>query len=115
MAVQCPTATRSRCADKNGAMTPPVRATKLLEDAHVRVTRFDFDSGASTGQHVHEHDYMIVTVTGGDFVITHPDGSTTDMQQTVGAAYTRTKGTEHDVRFVGPGAAAFIEIELLDA
>ena len=96
-------------------MTRQVLATTLLEDAHVRVTRFDFDSGASTGRHVHEHDYVIVTVTGGDFVITHLDGSTTDMQQTVGAAYTRTKGTEHDVRFVGPGAAAFIEIELLDA
>lgn len=91
------------------------RVETLLENSHVRVSRLDFDSGATTGPHVHPHDYVIVTVTGGDFIITFPDGSTADMHQTVGAAYTRPRGTEHDVRFVGPGTAAFVEIELLDA
>lgn len=91
-----------------------VQATLLLENSHVRVTRLDFAAGDATGPHVHEHDYVIVTGAGGDFVVSMPDGSTVDMHQESGAAYTRTRGTEHDVRCVNPDGAYFIEIELLD-
>lgn len=96
-------------------MTIEVVATPLLENDHVRVTRFDFEPGAVTGPHVHEHDYVIITGAGGDFVITMPDGSTIDMHQEAGKAYTRARGTEHDVQCVGDNPAYFIEIELLDA
>ncbi len=96
-------------------MTTEVRATPLLENEHVRVTRFDFEPGSVTGPHVHEHDYVIITGAGGDFVITMPDGTTVAMHQVAGAAYTRPRGTEHDVACVGDAPAYFIEIELLDA
>ena len=96
-------------------MTADLRATQLLENAHVRVTRLDFEPGAATGPHKHMHDYVIITGAGGDFVITMPDGSTVDMHQEAGAAYTRSRGTEHDVKCISEAGAYFIEIELLDA
>ena len=39
-------------------------ATALIsDDDRTRVTRFDFAPGSETGWHVHEYDYVIVTLT----------------------------------------------------
>ena len=44
-------------------MRPPCTATTLVDDARVRVTRFDFAPGAETGWHRHGFDYVITAVT----------------------------------------------------
>ena len=38
-------------------------ATQMIDDARVRVTRFDFEPGAETGWHTHAMDYVITAVT----------------------------------------------------
>ena len=37
-------------------------ASLLIDNEHVRVTRFDFAPEAQTGWHRHEHDYVITAI-----------------------------------------------------
>ena len=41
----------------------PAAATVEIDDAHVRVTRWDFEAGAETGWHRHGMAYVVVPVT----------------------------------------------------
>lgn len=87
--------------------------TVMIDDGRIRVTRWQFDPGASTGMHTHEFDYVVVPVTGGDFMVTQPDGSTSTMLQKPGDSYARPVGVQHSVTNAGRAAASFVEIELL--
>lgn len=87
--------------------------TVMVDDGRVRVTKWTFDPGASTGMHTHEFDYLVVPVTGGEFAVTEVDETTTPMSQAPGAAYARPAGVTHDVRNVGASLASFVEIEFL--
>lgn len=87
--------------------------TVMVDDGRVRVTKWTFDPGASTGMHTHEFDYLVVPVTGGEFAVTEVDETTTPMSQAPGGAYARPAGVTHDVRNVGPSLASFVEIEFL--
>lgn len=89
--------------------------TVLVDDGRVRVTKWTFDAGASTGMHTHEFDYLVVPVTGGEFAAAVQDGTVTPMSQTPGGAYARSAGITHDVRNVGQSVASFVEIEFLDS
>jgi quercetin dioxygenase-like cupin family protein len=83
----------------------------IIENDRFKVTRWRFLGGDSTGMHEHEHDYVVVPVTGGRFEVTLPDGTIQSMAQTPGNPYARSAGVRHDVHFVGEDEAVFLEIE----
>ena len=88
--------------------------TVMVDDGRVRVTKWTFDPGASTGMHTHEFDYLVIPITGGDFSVVEVDDTATPMVQTAGSAYSRPAGVTHDVRNVGPSLASFVEIEFVE-
>ncbi|MBL4929387.1 cupin domain-containing protein [Fuscibacter oryzae] len=87
-------------------------ATVLVEDARVRVTRFDFAPGAATGWHRHGMDYVITAITDCPMRIVGPDGAARDVLVPAGTAYVRDAGVEHDVVNAGSALMSFVEIEL---
>ncbi|MFD4415493.1 cupin domain-containing protein [Streptomyces sp. NPDC058476] len=93
-------------------MTTTAHASMQHEDAQVRVTRWDFEPGTRTGQHVHGHDYVVVPVTDGHISAVAPDGSVTESDLRAGQSYARPAGGEHDVVNTGGTWLAFVEIEL---
>ncbi|MFE7516360.1 cupin domain-containing protein [Streptomyces sp. NPDC057540] len=93
-------------------MTTTARATEQHEDDRVRVTRWDFEPGQSTGRHVHAHDYVVVPVTDGRTHVIAPDGAVTVSELRAGESYARPAGGEHEVVNAGTTPLAFVEIEL---
>jgi quercetin dioxygenase-like cupin family protein len=87
--------------------------TLLINDDVVRVTRFDFDPGAETGWHVHEHDYVIVAITECRMLLEEPDSGYRDVIIPAGAAYKRAAGVRHNVVNNGERPMSFVETELL--
>ena len=87
----------------------------LSEDSRTKVWRWSFDSGQATGMHTHEYDYIAIPISGGDFTATFESGEVTEVKQVAGVPYQREAGVRHNVRFIGSGHAAFIEIEFLNA
>ena len=87
-------------------------ATVMVDDARVRVARFDFAPGAETGWHRHGHDYVITAVTDCPMLIEEKDGSTRRVLVAAGTAYRRDEGVEHNVVNDGPVPMSFVEIEL---
>lgn len=85
----------------------------MVDDGRIRVTRWHFEPGASTGIHTHEFDYVVVPITGGNFTVTQEDESTVSMVQVPGESYSRSVGVTHDVANAGQQVAIFVEIELL--
>ncbi len=90
----------------------PATATQVIDDARVRVTRFDFAPGAETGWHRHAMDYVITTVTDCEMLLEEPDGTGRRVTIPAGTAYRRTLGVEHNVVNNGKVPMTFIEIEL---
>lgn len=93
-------------------MTTTARATVQQDDERVRVTRWDFEPGTSTGPHVHEYDYIVVPIADGQTDIHAPDGTVTRGQLTTGESYARPAGTSHEVVNAGDSWLAFVEVEL---
>ena len=87
-------------------------ATQLVDDARVRVTRFDFAPGDETGWHTHEMDYVITALTDCTMTLQSPDGSEAEVQVPMGQAYSRDKGAKHNVINGGANPMAFVEVEL---
>lgn len=92
-------------------MTTTAQATVQHDDQRMRVTRWDFEPGTSTGHHVHEYDYVVVPITDGQTDIHTPDGAVTRSQLNLGESYTRPAGSEHEVVNAGDRHLAFVEIE----
>jgi quercetin dioxygenase-like cupin family protein len=89
------------------------QASVGVDDDQIRVTNWTFSGvGASTGEHRHEFDYVVVPITGGTFTVTSPDGSVRTMTQVAGTSYLGTAGTEHEVASSIEAEAVFVEIEL---
>ena len=89
---------------------PPAVPTVLLDDAVVRVTRWDFEPGADTGHHVHGLGYVVVPMTDCHFLIEDASGSRrVDVAR--GMPYRREAGIEHNVVNGGDEFMSFIEIE----
>jgi beta-alanine degradation protein BauB len=87
-------------------------AAVVVDDDRVRVTRWTFSGGATTAEHRHEFDYVVVPITGGSFTVTAADGSVREMVQTAGVAYLGRAGTEHEVANAASVETVFVEIEL---
>ncbi len=92
-------------------MRPACTATTLIDDARVRVTRFDFTEGAETGWHRHGHDYVITALTDCPMLVEFPDGTSRHAPIPAGTVYRRDEGVEHNVVCDGP-AMSFVEVEL---
>jgi len=91
---------------------PAARPTVMVNDARVRVTRFDFAPGAETGWHEHAFDYVVTAVTDCIILIEEPDGATREVVVPMGAAYRREAGVRHNVVNAGRAAMSFVEVEL---
>ncbi|WP_416798933.1 cupin domain-containing protein [Ciceribacter azotifigens] len=89
---------------------PPALPTILLDDAVVRITRWDFEPGAATGHHVHGLGYVVVPMTDCHLLIEDADGERR-VTNRAGAAYRREAGIEHNVVNGGDAPMSFIEIE----
>lgn len=98
-----------RCEDGDAAGR--ARGTLQVDDAAVRVTRWDFAPGAATGWHRHEFPYVVVPVVDGTLRIVDAAGERLVPLQ-AGVSYARPAGVEHDVFNAGAGAMAFVEIEM---
>lgn len=93
------------------ACTTPAVPTQLVDDERVRVTRWDFAPGATTGWHRHGMDYVVVILTDATMAW-EVDGQVTQVDVKAGQSYARTEGVEHDVMNAGTGPLAFVEIEI---
>ena len=87
-------------------------ATTLIDDARVRVTRFDFAPGAETGWHRHGHDYLIIALTDCQMTLIEPGGATRDVRVVAGTVYRRDAGVEHNVINGGTQPMTFVETEI---
>lgn len=90
---------------------PPARPTLKIDNDRVRVTQWDFAPGEATGWHRHAHDYVVVPMTDGQLTLVTKDGTIT-ADLTVGGAYARPVGVEHDVQNLTARQITFIEIEI---
>ncbi|HEV7252229.1 MAG TPA: cupin domain-containing protein [Mesorhizobium sp.] len=84
----------------------------LIDDARVRVTRWDFSPGAETGWHRHGFDYVVTTLTPCSFLLEEPGGGTRRVDMPAGSAYRRNEGVEHNVVNGGDQPMSFVELEL---
>lgn len=91
---------------------PQVTSEQLIDDARVRVTRFDFEPGAETGWHRHGMDYVITTLTECKMVLEEPNGEAREVLMPAGTVYRRNEGVEHNVINGGDVPMSFVETEL---
>lgn len=89
---------------------PPAIPTVMMDDATVRITRWDFEPGAATGHHVHGMGYVVVPLTDCHFLLEEPGGERR-VTSRAGDAYRREAGVEHNVINGGDAPMAFVEIE----
>lgn len=92
-------------------MTVPAKSRVQIDDARVRVTEWRFAPGAATGQHRHQHDYVVVPLTTGRLLVREEGGERVAELQ-AGQAYARPAGVTHDVVNASDGPFVFVEIEL---
>ena len=90
----------------------PAVGTVQLDDAQVKVTRWDFDPGAETGWHRHGMAYVVVPVSDGRLLLELPGGATAAAELKAGISYTRPAGVEHNVVNAGDAPLSFVEIEM---
>lgn len=88
------------------------KATTLIDDVKVRVTRFDFAPGAETGWHRHGLEYVITTLTDCHMLLEEPGGASRSVLVPAGTVYRRDEGVEHNVINEGTATMSFIETEL---
>ncbi len=93
-------------------MRDQAKATQMIDDARVRVTRFDFAPGAETGWHRHAMDYVITAVTDCYMRLELPDGTVNEVTVPAGTSYRREQGVEHNVINAGDHPMSFVEVEL---
>ena len=83
-----------------------------VDNQEVRVTEWRLAPGSATGHHIHEMDYVIVPVTGGEMTIVLPGGERTKAELAAGKSYFRKAGVEHDVLNESAAEIVFLEVEL---
>lgn len=93
-------------------MRDQAKATQMIDDTRVRVTRFDFAPGAETGWHRHAMDYVITAITDCHMRLELPDGTVNEVTVPAGTSYRRDQGVEHNVINAGDHPMSFVEVEL---
>ena len=90
----------------------PKATSKLLEEnARVIITEWRFAPGAETGWHRHGHDYVVVCLTTGKLLAETATGNV-ETELTMGQAYARPVGVEHNIVNSGNAEFAFVEVEI---
>jgi beta-alanine degradation protein BauB len=91
----------------------PIKATSSIQidTERVIVTEWTFAPGATSGHHVHAHDYVVVPMTTGTLRLEETTG-TRDAQLRCGVSYARPAGVSHNVINVNAFEFRFLEIEL---
>jgi quercetin dioxygenase-like cupin family protein len=91
---------------------PLALTTVLIDNDRVRVTRFVFPPGHTTGFHTHEFDYTVVPLITGELHITETDNPG-PVTLTAGEPYFRQAGVSHCLTNMSDQDVAFVEVELL--
>jgi quercetin dioxygenase-like cupin family protein len=89
----------------------PAQPTVQLDDDAVRITRWDFAPGATTGWHRHGWAYFVVMLVDGRLRLDDAK-SIAEVDLVAGQSYRRPAGIEHDVMNASPHPIAFVEIEI---
>ena len=85
-----------------------------FENEKVSIVRWTFESGQETGVHRHDHDYVVVPLSDGEFeIVPSGNGEPMRFEMMAGEPYFRDAGVEHNIVYVGQGRVSFVEIELL--
>jgi quercetin dioxygenase-like cupin family protein len=88
----------------------PARPNVQQDDESVRITRWDFEPGATTTWHEHAWPYAVIMLKAGTLRV--DDGNAhTDVALAEGQAYLRPAGIKHDVMNASEHPIAFVEIE----
>ncbi len=87
-------------------------ATLQIENEQVRVTQYRFPPGSETGHHVHEYDYVVVPIIGGQLTMTDDAGKVSHAEIKFGVSYNRSAGVSHNVINETDAEIAFVEVEL---
>ena len=69
----------------------------MIDNEKTRVTRWSFEPGEDTGEHIHEYDYVVVPLMDGQLKIINHDGEISISELFVGVSYFRKKGVNHNV------------------
>lgn len=93
------------------ACTVPAQPTVQQDDSVVRITRWDFEPGATTGWHEHGWPYFVIMLTDGVLRV-HDGEKATEVSLVQGQSYRRPAGIRHDVMNGSPHPIAFVEIEV---
>ena len=80
------------------------------ENEGVKVTKYVFAPGATTGWHRHARDYVIVPLTSGKLKLTNGAGESVVAELVQGQSYFRKAGVEHDVENENDFEFAFVEV-----
>lgn len=86
-------------------------STVQVDNERVTVTEWRFAPGASTGHHVHAHDYVVVPLTSGTLRLEEADG-VRDAALRAGVSYARPAGVAHNVINANDYEFRFVEVEL---
>jgi quercetin dioxygenase-like cupin family protein len=86
--------------------------TVLIDNERVRVTEWRFASGAATGWHRHEMDYVVVPMADGVLELVGPGEVRSRAELRRGRPYFRNAGVEHDVINANAFEFVFVEVEL---
>ena len=89
------------------------KPTIIVDNKKIKVTEWFFEIDDSTGQHIHEYDYVVVPMLDGELKIIDKDKKETISKLSKGGAYYRDKGVNHNVFNNNDFPYSFIEIEIL--
>ena len=87
------------------------KSNLMIDNQKTRVTKWSFEIGDETGQHIHEFDYVIVPLLDGELKIIDKDGSITLSKLSKGVSYFKNKGVNHNVVNNNDFPYSFVEIE----
>ena len=91
---------------------PKAVPTVQVDNERVRVTEWRFVTGAETGEHIHEFDYVVVPSGNGRLKLVSPKGDESFADLKLGVSYFRKAGVHHNVINANAYEFAFVEIEL---
>ena len=83
----------------------------MIDNDKTRVTRWLFEPGEDTGEHIHEYDYVVVPMKDGKLKIVNHDGKVSITKLVEGISYFRSRGINHNVINYNDFPFSFVEIE----
>lgn len=82
-----------------------------FETDRFRATKWSIEPGGEIPMHAHEHDYVVVSVSGGSMHVITAGGQETEYELEPGLSFARTTGAEHRNENRSGETVEFVEIE----